>query len=253
VTLLSAVVDAAAGTLVDQSPTLQIVDVIIVVKNRVDTLGDALSSVGPACSPDGRSSSDLRCEPRILVIDGDSMDGSDRVAATWPGARLEAQSGLGLGDARNQGLASSDAEFVAFLDADDVWTPGSLLARVRHLLENPAADAVIGGFEVFSLSGPLPSRFASQVDEQISGLTPGALVCRRSVFDRVGYFSTTLSIGTDTDWFSRAIDSGIRIDQLDDVVLRKGIGETNLSHATAQYRAELLRIVRDHIHRSRRD
>lgn len=229
------------------------VDVIIVVRNAVDTLGVALSSIGPACSPEGLPSSDLRCEPRILVIDGDSSDGSDRIAATWPGARLEAQSGIGLGDARNQGLASSDAEFVAFLDADDIWTPGSLLARVCHLLENPAADAVIGGFEVFALSGSLPSRFASQVGERIPGFTPGALVCRRSVFERVGYFSTTLSIGTDTDWFSRAIDAGIRLDQLDDVVLRKGIGETNLSHSTSQYRAELLSIVRDHIHRSHGD
>ena len=244
-------VSVVMGEASERTPSPIPVDVIIAVRNSAATLGDAISSVGAACSVDHPSTSMVRCEPRILVIDGASSDGSDLVAQRWQGVRLEAQSGLGLGDARNQGLDSSDAGFVAFLDADDVWTPGSLLARVRHLLEHPDTDAVIGGFEVFARSGSLPSRFAAQVGRSIDGLTPGAMVCRRSVFERVGRFSTTLSIGCDSDWFSRAIDAGLRIDRLDGVVLRKGIGSTNLSHSTELYRSELLTIVRDHIQRSR--
>ena len=231
------------------------VDVIIVVRNAVETLDGALASIDDAFRVVGPPSEsrlrELRCEPRILVIDGDSTDGTRMVAVAQPGVRLEAQHGLGLGAARNQGLASTDAPFVAFLDADDLWTPGSLVERVRHLLDQPGADAVVGRLEVFSRTGELPARFARQMGHRIEGLTPSAMVCRRAVFERVGGFSTSLAIGCDTDWFSRAFDAGVRIDELDEVVLHKGIGVENLSHATGQYRQELLTIVRDHLRRTR--
>lgn len=233
----------------DRMPVTVEVDVVVVVRNGVDTIGAALDSI--AGTGDEVVEGGLRCALRILVIDGDSTDGSAEVASTRPGVRVVTQLGDGLGDARNQGVAAGDAEFLAFLDADDLWPAGSLRLRVAHLLAHPEADAVIGHFEVFTRSGELPARFDHQDGRRVLGLTPGAMVCRRRVFDRIGPFSTDLSIGTDTDWFSRAIDAGLRIDQLDAVVLRKGIGASNLSHSSARYSRELLTVVREHLRRTR--
>lgn len=84
-----------------------------------------------------------------LVHDG-STDGSAEVARTCadrdparirllehPDARSH-----GASASRNLGLGRAAGEFVAFLDADDVWEPGNLAEQVRRLQAVPEAGAL---------------------------------------------------------------------------------------------------------------
>ncbi len=57
---------------------------------------------------------------------------------------FEGEENRGVSAARNLGLRHASGEVVAFLDADDVWLPGKLLAQVALLEEHPEAGMLYG-------------------------------------------------------------------------------------------------------------
>jgi glycosyltransferase involved in cell wall biosynthesis len=73
----------------------------------------------------------------VVVDDGSTDDTAERVAAFGESVRYVAQPNAGASAARNLGIASSRGEFVAFLDADDVWHPRKLEAQLEALARHP--------------------------------------------------------------------------------------------------------------------
>jgi hypothetical protein len=98
---------------------------------------------------------------------------------------------------------------------------------------------------------PVPIGHRATLGVARPGFTPGALVARRAVFDRVGPFDERLRIGTDSDWFVRLRESRCRVDLLDDVVLVKGVRSASLSTDVTAYRRELLDVARAYVTRRR--
>src|SRR5579883_1725222 len=72
----------------------------------------------------------------LIIVDDGSQDNSPGIACDYareePRIRVVRQSNQGIAGARNRGLAESrpDAEFVAYLDHDDLWMPDALEAMV---------------------------------------------------------------------------------------------------------------------------
>ncbi len=73
----------------------------------------------------------------VLVVDDGSTDSSRAVAAAFAG-RVRVFSGPNAGPsaARNRGVREARGDWVAFLDADDLFEPGYLRAADAHLAEN---------------------------------------------------------------------------------------------------------------------
>lgn len=91
--------------------------------NKRAYVGDSLASVAR------QSFADYEI---IVVDDGSTDDGASVVKAmNLPNLKLITQANAGVSAARNRCLAESSAEFVAFLDADDVWQQDHL----KHLWE----------------------------------------------------------------------------------------------------------------------
>lgn len=80
----------------------------------------------------------------VIIVD----DGSSDATVEWvsqlvdPRVRLISQANQGVAVARNQGIANAQGEYVAFLDADDLWEPTKLEQQVKCLDENPQVSLV---------------------------------------------------------------------------------------------------------------
>lgn len=83
----------------------------------------------------------------LLLVDDGSTDRSQEIARSWavryPGKVFELEhSGhrnLGASAARNLGARSSRGQFLAFLDADDIWLPHKLEENVHAMDAHPEA------------------------------------------------------------------------------------------------------------------
>ena len=115
-------------------------DVVIPCYNRAHVMGDAVRSV-LAQSP---------AADRIVVVDDGSTDGSLAVICALARAHpsvtaIALPENGGASAARNAGVVAGGAEWVAFLDSDDLWLPGAAAALIGAG-ERGGLDVVVGDF-----------------------------------------------------------------------------------------------------------
>lgn len=83
-------------------------------------------------------------DQEILVINDGSNDRTAQIAAAYPPpVRLIHKINGGVSSARNTGLKEAKGEFIAFLDADDVWLPGKIEKQLAAFKEFPSAGTII--------------------------------------------------------------------------------------------------------------
>src|ERR1044072_1619841 len=73
----------------------------------------------------------------VIVVDDGSADDSGLIAQSFPEVRHMRQQNQGVAAARNNAIAASRGEFLAFLDQDDLWTPEKLRLQIGYLLTHP--------------------------------------------------------------------------------------------------------------------
>jgi len=105
----------------------------------------------------------------IIIVDDNSNDEGPAEAAKYadPRIRLLRRSTPGPGGyaARNLAIENARSEWIAFLDADDAWTPGHLAAieRLIDAAPEPALAGVFSGFEIVELDGAKrPDRYTQR-------------------------------------------------------------------------------------------
>src|SRR5262249_17267514 len=89
----------------------------------------------------------------IIVVDDGSTDGTAAVVAAY-GKRVTSvwQANAGEMAARNRGLTRARGEFIAFLDADDLWHPEKLARQIARFQERPEIDLSFTRFQNFWVS-----------------------------------------------------------------------------------------------------
>jgi glycosyltransferase involved in cell wall biosynthesis len=189
----------------------------------------------------------------VIVVDDGSTDGTAQIAQARPEVRYSYQANQGCGGARNSGLAAASGDFIAFLDADDVWLPGKLRAQVDYLLAHPEVGFVLTRMESFLEPGatwPDGINQAYYAQRPVAYL-PSALLCRRRVFEQVGSFDASYRTGEDSDWFFRARDAGVALAVLPEVLIRRRIHPGSVTRETRSVTTHLLKAVRASVDRKR--
>ncbi|BAU66437.1 putative glycosyl transferase [Stanieria sp. NIES-3757] len=146
----------------------------------------------------------------IIVVN----DGSTDNIKEWftqisdPRIKLVSQANLGLAGARNTGIRESQGEYLAFLDADDLWEPSKLAKQVQVLDSYPEVGLVYTWVAYVDEQGNSTGRVVSnqQEGDVWQELTKGNLVecgsvamLRRQCFEKCGVFDCNLGSFVE-DW-----------------------------------------------------
>ena len=142
----------------------------------------------------------------VVVVNDGSTDSTAAILERYGNLiQVVTQPNGGLSAARNTGVRRSTGDYLAFLDADDIWLPGKLKTTVALLEQNPRASLAFTEFTYFddtgqdlggSSIGPAPSL------EEIHIILPSTWVVPRSVFARTGGFREEFkgADGCGDDW-----------------------------------------------------
>ena len=221
-----------------------LVSVLIGVYNAERYLGEAIESV----------LAQTYAPIELIVVDDGSTDGSGAVARAF-GDRLvyDRQPRGGIGAARNRAVELSTGSHLAFLDADDRFEPRKIERQLAALADDPELDVVFGHMSEF-VSADLPAEQAARLRAPVANApwpTPNLMLVRRASFDRVGPYSTSLRVGVGVDWYARAVDLGLKLAVLPEVVLERRLHSSNNGLRESASRSQYLSVLKASIDRRR--
>ena len=220
-----------------------LVTAIIVARNGERFLPAALQSIAAQNRP----------PDEVILVDGQSSDRTAEIAQSYSGMRYVLQPDLGIANARNQAIRLATGDFVAFLDADDIWTPDKLEVQLGFMLANPKLQYSTTLLRLFYEPGT-PARHGFRDEgfaDGIEGRFPGTMLARRSVFEQVGPFDPAFSVAFEVDWFARAQDAGVPAGLVEQVLLHKRIHADNNAARRGTFRREWFDVMRRSLARKR--
>lgn len=193
-------------------------------------------------------------ELEVIVVDDGSVDDTRAVAKAYGDRiRFRQQERGGAGAARNAAIELATGPYLAFLDADDRFTPTKLEHQLAALDADPALDMVFGHVREFVSPELTPEARATirSPAPPSPWTSPSLMLVRRRSFDRVGPFATDLRLAEVVDWYARATETGLRGLTLPEIVLERRLHTTNSGVRERDARLDYLRVVRASMERRR--
>jgi len=175
--------------------SLPLVSVVIPAFNAQHTIDRTLASVR----------SQVHAELEIIVVDDGSHDDTRgrilRHAREDPRIRLVEQQNGGVACARNRGISESRSEYVAPIDADDLWHPEKIARQLAVLQSSPEVGLVATAYSVIDAddcliakvggTSPETTTFENLCRRNFIGNGSSAMM-RRSLIERFGGYDPSL-------------------------------------------------------------
>jgi glycosyltransferase involved in cell wall biosynthesis len=196
----------------DTRASQPLVSVVIPSYNAARTIGRAIRS---SLDQDYR-------HLEVIVADDCSADETEAAVAGIGDRRVVFNRGRlngGAAAARNRGIRHASGEYVAFLDADDLWLPTKISTQVRLMEANPRATLVTCDCLFYDGAGrprasfysrrtPAGGQNAWRVLLAYNFIQTSTVLVRRSDLVQVGGFSESLPTGEDQDLWMRLAGRG---------------------------------------------
>ena len=223
-----------------------LISVIIPAYNAAEFIGETLDSVF--------AQTFTRYE--VIVINDGSPDTEalERVLERYPSnLHYIKQENQGAAAARNTGISAANAEFIAFLDADDTWLP-EFLEKQMDFLELSNADFVFCDALLVG-DTPLAGRTFMQLQPSRGAVTPenllsikvtvltSTVLSRKAPILEVGMFDKTIKRGHDFDLWLRLAKLRIRFAYHNEVLAHHRIIESGLSGGTVSQLQRTLAVL----------
>jgi glycosyltransferase involved in cell wall biosynthesis len=168
----------------------------------------------------------------LIVVEDGSRDGTEEIVRAFSEGELRRieyfnpGQNHGVAAARNLLLERARGDAIAFLDADDWWTPAHL-QRACAVLEK-GADFAIARLQIFDVDPPAqreiytppPEFFADPVRGLFARsaiMTSSSVALRRATAERAGRFDENFCVGEDRDYWLRCALLGARFEDTGEV------------------------------------
>ncbi|GAH11728.1 unnamed protein product, partial [marine sediment metagenome] len=174
------------------------------------------------------------------------------------------QDNAGPSAARNCGVAAADSGFIAFLDADDRWTPDKIKRQLRAMESHPQAALVAGDMQEIDkddavltpsvlakhdilkffqdLAGaPIPDAFALLM--HINFVPTGTVLVRKAAFDDTGGFCADIRYGEDLEVWARIASQHPIVCLPEVLMLRRQHGQ-NATQNTGPLLEDLVKVTK---------
>lgn len=203
-----------------------------------------------------RSALDQTVPPKaVVVVDDGSTDATARIAGGIDErVRVISCPHRGIGVSRNAALAAiaegPAPDFVAFLDADDLWLPRKLERQLDAFAREPQLDAVFCLVDEFEDFGDQPVVATRAPRTGQPAIISSAVLVRSALLGRVGPFPSGAVVDW-VDWWARARGLGAREHVVGEVLLRRRIHGRNNSALRSDGGRMFLGAARQHL-RARR-
>jgi len=150
----------------------------------------------------------------ILVDDGSTDKTNLKIQPYLKDLRIKYiyQENSGVSSARNKGYQFASGEYLAFLDADDVWLSDNLACKVNALILDPS----IGFVYSYSKNIDQHANKFGQIHKPIHGdvldyllawkgsfTSPSGILISKIKIEEIGLFDPALSTSADRDFFIR--------------------------------------------------
>ena len=161
------------------------------------------------------------CQPKeIIVVNDGSATKSRQFLAKFNAnvTIIDHEVNLGIAQTRNTGAKNATGDYLAFLDADDIWQAEKIQQQEQLLINKPEIAGCHTGVHVFSqnkkiietcLTKPMLLDLKNSAIE--SHVVPSSFMIRRSVFLKLGGFDPKVRV-EDYDLFLTLITKGYFIE-----------------------------------------
>jgi glycosyltransferase involved in cell wall biosynthesis len=160
----------------------------------------------------------------VIVVDDGSTDATADIAAAFdPSVQVIVQRRSGAARARNAGLRAVTGDYVAWLDADDVWHPEKLSLQSTILT---CDGALAGCFGAYRTLAPLDLATAGEAAFACPAaapceISPATALIKRRAFAEVGPLDESLPSFELAEWLARARRYGLRFESHPEVVAER--------------------------------
>ena len=147
----------------------------------------------------------------VIVVDDGSTDGGEAIVNNYTDHRIRliSKPNGGVSSARNEGIRAAKYDYVAFLDADDLWEPEYLAEVNRMITDFPDAGIFGTSYSIIKMGHVVEGQHAVQDDfygildnsDWRYGylLWTSAVCCRKSALIEAGLFDERIAYGEDSD------------------------------------------------------
>jgi glycosyltransferase involved in cell wall biosynthesis len=220
-----------------------LVSVIMPVFNGEKYLAEAIDSVLNQIYP----------AIELIIVDDGSTDGTGNVIRKYNNRVVYIfKEHSGIGATLNVGISKVQGNYIAFLDADDLWVENKLELQVAAF-NNADIDMIFGYLQQF-ISPELSEKEKSRLycpDQPMPGYSKNTILVERESFFRVGLFSTDYQLGEFIDWQLRAKYLGLKSLMLSNIVAKRRLHNSNTTGQDARAKLDYARVIKAGLDRSR--
>ncbi|WP_404355926.1 glycosyltransferase family 2 protein [Methylotuvimicrobium sp. KM1] len=230
------------------------ISVVIPAYNSAEFIADAVHSILKQTRP----------ITEIIIVDDGSTDNTQQIVEALPGPiTYIKQPNQGPSAARNTGIKAANSEWIAFLDADDQWTPDKIDKQLKLLRQIPELVLIAGDMAEIDKSDQLitesvldkhqllnkfqaiqdraiPNALAELVTKNF--IPTGTVLVNKSALIEAGLFNQAIRFGEDLELWAK-IAAKHPISCIPEILMLRRQHGNNATQLTAPLLSDLAKVM----------